>query len=1551
MAAGCPVAEGATSGAAAQASVVGAVEAVPPAAADTADGGAPASGPARGGPPAAVPDEGDTAGPSAAMGVGASGSAAAGPIGGAGCDAEATEYPMATFRVLSCESTVKKLKRGTVLHALLGRNLYLAPAKAQAPPPASVVDLVKRKLRCVHLPREDCDLRVANAADAKRAGVDLTNHLLWVRGMERSTAHGGCDLGRITLLLKADDAGVCASWATAGSFLAHSWSSLLPAGVADETSVAAVTRLLDETHPLAPTRSGKVSDAVFVLLGTSGRRAVLKASLWLQPTPCVGAPVASVVKKVADAVGQVSGVPAVEIALRVACLVVHIGAVAIRVRDHADLCTSVAKRCSELAHELLKHLLGTLQLLKTDFGVAHQERLCRLLSQLETLLEQVEEAVLVGLVGRVTSDQTIRGLKSKLDELVHKVGEQRQHGALGMAVMRIEHEVSRPPGSVAQALGPDLSLYKVRRIPPRLDERTYVPGVSTPGRAEHTILCKLQQHARNGVSLAPRLGICAIGGSGKSFACAGLVACGAIKELYPGGTVWVQLNASSTAVTIIEDVMALVYRFCTKDVANALFRLKEQADFVSLAASHVGSVSAERAGEQLVVIDDVLDSKRNLLHTLLRVAPSAAPVLFTTRSQAVVESVPEFTLVPIDSLPEADARAVLAKAVGRPAMEVESPFGAADEFDWVRRVLKKTERHALSLSIVGANIAQMGGAWRPVVDALEQKWMDLGCEPLLDGLARSVRATLDMSLDLLPNNVSRVAFMACSVLPTNAKVAVCALERLWRPQLSGATTACEPSATSARHAEGVVVRDPVVQEIDTLVRAGLLRREVNADTGEVSSVTVHPVVSEYAAALLGPGRVVATHHFLVRDYLCGHGAMVEDGARRSYPFWMCTDDGYCYDNMARHVAASGDVWGLPWLLHSEWERLRVRTRSLLAYQGDVETVLAGLLLVADDKTCETRQSPQLQYSVYQGLANAYLGRIAGPRATNIERAISWVHRALDAAPRRNNAPKWASVQTTLGNAYSNRVTGDKGANLDKAIECYGLALQVWTRDAAPLDWATTQMNLGAAYSDHVTGDKGANVDTAIECYGLALQVWTRDAAPLDWAMTQMNLGNAYRNRVTGDKGANVDKAIECYGLALQVRTRDAAPLQWAMTQMNLGTAYSDRVTGDKGANVDKAIECYGLALQVRTRDAAPLQWAMTQMNLGNAYSNCVTGDKGANVDKAVECHGLALQVWTRDAAPLDWAMTHMNLGAAYSDRVTGDKGANADKAIECYGLVLQVWTRHAAPLQWAITQMILGNAYSDRVTGDKGANVDKAIECYGLALQVWTRDAAPLDWATTQMNLGTAYSDRVTGDKGANVDKAIECYGLALQVRTRDAAPLDWAMTQTNLGNAYRNRVTGDKGANADKAIECYGLALQVWTRDAAPLQWAMTQMNLGAAYRNRVTGDKGANVDKAIECYGLALQVRTRETAPQGWAHATFILLLAQLDAERWDAALVSARALQQFGPQWERWRQDGEFVVGRVHHIEVRLRRGRGRRSRPAVRALLRSLAHAFPAGHRGV
>ncbi|WP_293366907.1 CHAT domain-containing protein [Microcoleus sp. CAWBG50] len=239
---------------------------------------------------------------------------------------------------------------------------------------------------------------------------------------------------------------------------------------------------------------------------------------------------------------------------------------------------------------------------------------------------------------------------------------------------------------------------------------------------------------------------------------------------------------------------------------------------------------------------------------------------------------------------------------------------------------------------------------------------------------------------------------------------------------------------------------------------------------------------------------------------------------------------------------------------------------------------------------------------------------------------------------------WATTQNNLGAAYLHRIKGDKADNIELAIEAYTKALQVYTPQAFPQDWAGTQNNLGNAYLHRIKGDKADNIEFAIAAYTLALQVLTPQAFPQYWAMTQNNLGNAYCKRIKGDKADNIEFAIAAYTQALQIYTPEAFPQNWAMTQNNLGLAYNDRIKGDKADNIELAIAAYTHALQVRTPEAFPQDWAMTQNNLGAAYSDRIKGDKAENIELAIASYTLALQIYTPEAFPIDCLRTSSNLG-------------------------------------------------------------------------------------------------------------------------------------------------------------------------------------------------------------------------------------------------------------------------------------------------------------------
>jgi CHAT domain-containing protein len=303
------------------------------------------------------------------------------------------------------------------------------------------------------------------------------------------------------------------------------------------------------------------------------------------------------------------------------------------------------------------------------------------------------------------------------------------------------------------------------------------------------------------------------------------------------------------------------------------------------------------------------------------------------------------------------------------------------------------------------------------------------------------------------------------------------------------------------------------------------------------------------------------------------------------------------------------------------------------------------------------------------------------------------------------------TQNNLANAYLYRINGSRADNLERAIEFYQAALTVRTFEDFPEDWAETQNNLANAYSNRINGSRADNLERAIEFYQAALTVRTLKDFPEDSAMTQNNLANAYRNRINGSRADNSERGIEFYQAALTVYKLEDFPENWAMTQNNLANAFLYRINGSRADNLERAIEFYQAALTVYKVEDFSEKWAMTQNNLANAYLYRINGSRADNLERAIEFYQAALTVRTFEDLPEDWATTQNNLAAAYSDRINGSRADNLEKAIEFYQAALKIRTREAFPQKYAETLSNLGNLYRSN------QQWQLAYENYALAIE------------------------------------------------------------------------------------------------------------------------------------------------------------------------------------------------------------------------------------------
>jgi CHAT domain-containing protein/TPR repeat protein len=237
----------------------------------------------------------------------------------------------------------------------------------------------------------------------------------------------------------------------------------------------------------------------------------------------------------------------------------------------------------------------------------------------------------------------------------------------------------------------------------------------------------------------------------------------------------------------------------------------------------------------------------------------------------------------------------------------------------------------------------------------------------------------------------------------------------------------------------------------------------------------------------------------------------------------------------------------------------------------------------------------------------------------------------------------------LATAYLYRIRGTRADNLEKAIAYSQAALQVRTQKDMPVDWATTMNNLTLAYQNRIRGTRADNLEKAIAYSQAALQVITHKDMPVDWAITMNNLALAYQNRIRGTRADNLEKAIKGYQAALQVITLENMRVKWATAMNNLALAYQNRIRGTRADNLEKAIKGYQAALQVRTQKDMPVEWAETMNNLALAYQNRICGTRADNLEKAIKGYQAALQVTTHEAMPHDHRLTQRNLGHLHFD--------------------------------------------------------------------------------------------------------------------------------------------------------------------------------------------------------------------------------------------------------------------------------------------------------------
>lgn len=125
------------------------------------------------------------------------------------------------------------------------------------------------------------------------------------------------------------------------------------------------------------------------------------------------------------------------------------------------------------------------------------------------------------------------------------------------------------------------------------------------------------------------------------------------------------------------------------------------------------------------------------------------------------------------------------------------------------------------------------------------------------------------------------------------------------------------------------------------------------------------------------------------------------------------------------------------------------------------------------------EDPDNRVRIELQLASALLDRWSAGTA---EEALEVLHAALSRTDARRRPEAWARAHEHLAKAYLRRVVGDPATNVEHALAHAEQALRVFGPDAFPDQWASALTSLGDAMRLRIGGNPLVNARTAVACY-------------------------------------------------------------------------------------------------------------------------------------------------------------------------------------------------------------------------------------------------------------------------------------------------------------------------------------------------------------------------------------------------------------------------------------------------------------------------------------
>ena len=579
--------------------------------------------------------------------------------------------------------------------------------------------------------------------------------------------------------------------------------------------------------------------------------------------------------------------------------------------------------------------------------------------------------------------------------------------------------------------------------------------------------------------------------------------------------------------------------------------------------------------------------------------------------------------------------------------------------------------------------------------------------------------------------------------------------------------------------------------ISNLVKGGWIKR-IN---GEVSKITLHPIVSEVAINELKP-------------------KITEDKCKI-----FCDSVSELIDkNNLKSVDAYKDIY-----LSSADVFIKYEDEISVGYVSDIASLLDDLAYYPESlyyymKVLTIREKvlpenhPDIAAS-YNNVGYAY-GEL-GEHKKELEyklKALAILEKVLP-----ENHPDIATLYNNVGSAYSEL------GNRKKALECLlnALAIQEKVLPENHPDIAALYNNVGYAYGK--LGEHKKELEYYLKA--LAIQEKVLPENHPDIATLYNNVGSAYSE--LGNRKKELEYKLNA--LAIQEKVLPENHPDIAASYNNVGCAYAEL------GNYKKALDYYVKALAIieKVLPENHPDIAASYNNVGYAYGEL--GNHKKELDYYVKALAILEKVLPENHP--DIATSYNNVGYAYV------KSGNHKKALEYCLKALAIREKELPENHPVIAASYdnVGGAYGK--LGEHKKELEYFLKALAIREKVLPENHP--DIAASYNNVGCTYGE--LGDHKKELEYCLKA--LAIREKELPENHPDIAASYNNVGSAY-----GDLGNHKKKLEYCLkALAIQEKVLPKNHHDSAITYNNIGAAY-----GEIGDH-KKELEYYLKALAIQEK--------------------------------------------------------------------------------------------